>query len=381
MSTKIALLLLALVTLTLGPSGAALGADLQPLVITAAPTAPVLASGNVPVSGGVIVATVMPDLVEGGAAKPVIVVAEAPVDASGNYVLTASPTSGEMVSALARAATNGGWVNLDLTATGTNGKMVIESTSRRFTGGQWISDGSDRAGKVALLRRASAKRSYAVTAATAVDCSAQMSLISTGVTATTNGELHTGDNQNANFYYGQTADSSVEVGLETPAYSGAWSVSGSVHAGNSLSQFASWQVGSQWGHKLRTNMEFKRYYMDYPNNLYPYCPQYDSTKTVESRWVGSTILGADVHSLDNNCGTYPPSKQQRQYKGTSWGRSSYDFTWFDGAFSAFGFSARAKSGSSQYVRANWAVGTNYTYYWYCGSDDFPAYAHRVYAGW
>jgi hypothetical protein len=379
MMTRIAVLLVALITLTLGASGSALGADHQPLVITA--TDPVLASGNVPVSGGVIVATVMPDLVEGGPAKPVIVVAEAPVDASGNYVLTASPTRGEMVSALARAATNGGWVSLDLTATGTNGKMVIQSTSRRFTGGQWISDGSNQAGKVALLRRASAKRSYAVTAATAVDCLPETTLLSTGATPTTTGELHTGDNQWGNFYYGQTADSSIEVGIETPIFSGSWSVSGSVHTGNALTQFASWQVGSQWGYKLRTNMEFKRYKLDYPNNLYPYCPQYDSSKTVNTRWVGSTILGDNVHNLDNNCRNYPVTKQQRQYRGTGWGRASYDFTWFDGAFSAFGFTARAKSGSSQYVRANWTVGTNYTYYWYCGSDDYPAFAHRVYAGW
>lgn len=93
----------------------------------------ILASGVAPVTGGWVVATMTPDLQKDGQSARAILVAKAPIDASGNFVLRPDPTSPALNRAIATAiAKNGGWVNLDLTESGDDGKSAVTSITRQY---------------------------------------------------------------------------------------------------------------------------------------------------------------------------------------------------------------------------------------------------------
>ena len=126
---------------------------------TAANNGPVLAGGVAPVIGGTVVATVTPDLKLGQSA-PEILIATAPIDASGNFVLRPAPTSRPLAAAIVKAITkNGGWVNLDLNETGADRKTAVTGVARQYVdasgkpfslaefraapgSGHWIGDGN-----------------------------------------------------------------------------------------------------------------------------------------------------------------------------------------------------------------------------------------------
>ena len=126
---------------------------------TAANNGPVLADGVAPVIGGTVVATVIPHLKLGQSA-PEIVIATAPIDASGNFVLRPAPASRALAAAIVKAITkNNGWVNLDLSETGADRKTAVTSFARQYVdasgkpfslaefraapgSGHWIGDGT-----------------------------------------------------------------------------------------------------------------------------------------------------------------------------------------------------------------------------------------------
>jgi hypothetical protein len=176
--------------------------------------------------------------------------------------------------------------------------------------------------------------------------------------------------------YGQSADSSIDVGIK-PEGAG-WSVSGNVHIGNSNSTAVQWNVGSQFGYKLRSGFLYKEYYVTWgPGCEAPYY------KTAADHWSLSPH-GAEApqsndynHDLDNNCKT--SSWPSDNGPNTSVLRDSSAFVHFDIGFSAFGFDAGAQSGSSQYVVEHWKFGSAKDHY-LCGSDNDIARAHRIFAG-
>jgi hypothetical protein len=121
---------------------------------------PVLAGGVAPVSGGEVVATMIPRSAKVGQVVKLIQLGTAPIDSSGNFLLRPNPTSPPLARAIADAIThNGGWVNLDLNETGTDGRSALTSISRQSVDasgtplslaefreapgkGQWIGDGT-----------------------------------------------------------------------------------------------------------------------------------------------------------------------------------------------------------------------------------------------
>jgi hypothetical protein len=94
---------------------------------------PVLAGGVAPVTGGRVVATVTPDSGKVGQRVPIIQVATAPIDASGNFVLRPDPTSRPLAAAIVKAITsNNSWVNLELFETGADGRNAITNVTRQY---------------------------------------------------------------------------------------------------------------------------------------------------------------------------------------------------------------------------------------------------------
>jgi hypothetical protein len=310
----------------------------------------------------------------GDPAQPSITLATAAVDNSGHFDVQVDPVGVKaLLAALAAArANNGGWVNLDLVAIG-NGKMVYESIARQFVDGHWQGDNAQNSTQIApatAVKIPNAKRFAAIPI-----CNPWTRVDAEGDTNTTIGELHTGDNQSAWFRYGQSADSSVEVGIQNPI-GGSWSVSGSVHVGNSQSSYIQFNEGAQWGYKLRTNMHFKKIYHDW---TIPGCGGHPFYSSQASSWNSGSAIGDNVHSLDNHCASSP--YKLSYVPNGDFQTTTETATWFTGAASAFGASLRAQSGFSSYVISHWHHGTAYPAYWHCGSDAMPAAAHRIYSGW
>jgi hypothetical protein len=94
---------------------------------------PVLAGGVAPVTGGRVVASVLPESAKVGQRVRPTQVATAPIDASGSFVLRPDPTSRPLAAAITRAImNNNNWVNLDLLETGADGKMAVTSITRQY---------------------------------------------------------------------------------------------------------------------------------------------------------------------------------------------------------------------------------------------------------
>ena len=81
------------------------------------------------------------------------------------------------------------------------------------------------------------------------------SVVSTGRAWTTVGEIHVGGDATGRFTYGRTADSNIDVGFSATG-AGGWSVSGTVHVGNTLSATVWAERGPGWGTKFKTHFEF-----------------------------------------------------------------------------------------------------------------------------
>jgi hypothetical protein len=138
-----------------GPGGAPTGARSG-----GANAHPILAGGVAPVTGGRVVATVMGNAEQIGQRVRETQVAAAPIDASGNFVLRPDPTSRQLSAAIVGAIKkNGGWVNLDLSEAGADGRFAITGFSRQYVdasgkpftlaefraapgSGHWIGDGT-----------------------------------------------------------------------------------------------------------------------------------------------------------------------------------------------------------------------------------------------
>jgi len=336
----------------------------------------VLAQGTFPsVAGGTISASVpATGLKVGGSAQPDTVLATASVDAAGNFTLTADPSGSAIAAAISAAASNGGWLNIDLSAVG-KGNSLYQSISRHLVGGRWQGSVSDSnvVAKSAFVRPVSLSgvKSFA---AAVPGCRPYDQLSDEGNTNTTIGELHTGDNQTAWFRYGQSADSDVEVGVG--GVGSGWSVSGTAHVGNDQSAYVQWNEGAQWGYKLRSNFHYQKFYRSW---IPAGCGGSNYYIVKASSWNTGMALGDNVHDLDNHCSTSPYT--QGYLPNSDFQRVSSNATWFSGAFSAFGFSARAQSGFSSYVISHWHHGSAYPTYYHCGSDAQPNTAHRVYSGW
>jgi len=382
---------------------------------------PLLASGVAPVTNGIVVATATPALQRVGASAPVIQVGTAPIDEAGNFALLPDPTSGPIAPLIATAlARNNGWVNLDLLETGADGETTIQSIARQYVNaagqpvsraafraardaaslgtagpgsgavGHWVGeegdDGSTTVGtEHAVLQQPSpAAAKVAATrihaAVVPYSCFVISTLHAQKNLDTVVGEFHTANDvvlKDTWFRYGHSADSSVDVGIEISG-SGKWNVSGTVHVGNDrgTSVFAKWEEGAQFGYKLKTGFLHKEYYDTWSQSA---CGSPYFQEKADS-WTGTpdgTALGDYNHNLDNNCKN--SSWPSNWGPNSSTGRDSYSFTKFGGAFSVWGFSAGAQSGSSVDVQTQYQFGPNANHY-LCGNDGSIFTAHRVFAG-
>jgi hypothetical protein len=405
--------------LAVGARSAVAGAKAQPP--TSVGGVPVLASGVTPVTNGVVTASITPSTKKIGDSVRPVQVASGTIDSAGNFVIAADPGSGAMAPVVQDAlAKNNGWINLDLTEIGADGETAVQSIARRFVNdagqtfqagalrtagsaasglGRWSGEEGDdgstavepahyavvtqpslAAARMASLRIAAASRKPLETVVPNAGCYELATLQDQTSIDTVVGEMHTADGidkAHTYFTYGNTADSSLDVGIEASG-SGSWDVSGSVHISNGAgtTNDANYPIGSQFGQKMRSGFLHQKW-------LYYGCVTYTEIKT--STWtlhpdglVPGTLPADYVHDLDNNCKSSP--YYSKWLPGENWARSANTFTHFDLGFNVWGFQGGTQSGASNYVELHYKWNNANSVYYLCGNDNWIAGAHRVYAG-
>ncbi len=189
------------------------------------------------------------------------------------------------------------------------------------------------------------------------------------------GELHNARDSTATFTYGETADSSIEVGYSLTGDSN-WTADGNVTISNSLSASVSiTRNSSQWydtGYQLLSEFSYQR--LEYYNVCAGYAPYYlvDATQ-----WDGGLKVGANVGGNDGN----PNQYTDWFAPGSTFTRSQNSAWRYNAAVTTpWGASLTAQSGYSQYVELHWAfassAGYNQALY---GNNNYPTYSQIIYA--
>lgn len=312
-------------------------------------------------------------------------VGSAAAGADGAFALQVSPEHAAAVAAEALA--NGGWVNLDVSAT--DGRFVFNGPVARKIGvsGWTDGDGDPAPMTITLVPDApgvtavpTALRSLA--GAQRVEQVPQCTLLKEAIAQdnrfATIGELHTGDDQHAFFEYGQQADSHVEVGFSTDGIK--WKGNGSVHVQTSLGSSNEagirFNARANFGRLLRSEFRYVKYRYDY------FCPFVHKTwfEIRATRWLGGARLGADVTEFNHRCLTTFAQFRSPFAAGTDAFRRSNKALTFGGGASAFGVSLDIRSGFSKWVESHWFFGRRSSTYWLCGNDDNYLQAKRIFAG-
>jgi hypothetical protein len=194
------------------------------------------------------------------------------------------------------------------------------------------------------------------------------SVVSTGRAWTTVGEIHVGGDATGRFTYGRTADSNIDVGFSATG-AGGWSISGTVHVGNSLSATVWAERGPGWGTKFKTQFEYEKR---------KYGGACQGHKIVGTRWVGGTDTNEPVYGT-GVCDQYP------QYsvpygKNSGFHRDANRAHRWGTALTVFGVTLGARSGYSTSVAYRYSTGSQLGQHWVCGNNDSPLYAARIFAG-
>lgn len=204
-------------------------------------------------------------------------------------------------------------------------------------------------------------------------------LVATERGSTAIGEIHTAwDINTAYFKYGQTADSSIDVGFSGDGTH--WSVAGSLHIGNTQgSTGVKHNVTSDnYGHLVNTDMEYGKY------RYRALCWNgWHTWYDVRARkWLGGVYEGTDVSALDHNCRNlnYAPFSP-----GDETWRDFGKYKRFSSAvtlsFGGIGLTLGARSGLSRWVKQDWKFGTQPGLHYLCGNDGPMTTSSRVFAGW
>ena len=284
---------------------------------------------------------------------------------------------------------NGDWVNLSYVTIDSLGNPVAFGGDSRYLGNeadQVAQDRDDqRQGKVMRVpgdAKATLAGAASATPSSVAYCEAGVSQFyyedyQTYQKYAQVGELHVdSDVTFARFTYGQTADSSFDVG--TKAAGELWQLTTSAHVGNtqgsSVYQNAGGQTNFHWN--LRSQFEFvnRRLYKDCIGG--PYHVWTETEDLSVTRWLGGGMTKSDQAS-------YPardPAFDQHYGSGAGWTRDTEDFAKYDGTVSFFLGAVKlgARSGASTKVKSRWEFGWQKNSHFLYGSGALPPVAKRIF---
>jgi hypothetical protein len=268
----------------------------------------------------------------------------------------------------AAAQRNGGWLNFQAIAIDDAGQPVGFTAFSRYIGSdpEMMARQAQSSGPVEFAPTGAVSASY-------TNCNNYRWVVKyRDWNFMTIGELHTASDSTAKFTYGRTADS--DVGVAFSDNGGAWYLSGSAHAGNSLDASVGQNAGAHFGYRLISQFNYAQLWL--VADCFEGWGLYMGHRSVEvDTWRGSITSSYDWRSLDNNRNSW----WNIFGAGTVFDRSTTAFLKYSGAVSIWGASLTAKSGASAYVKVHWSFGTGRTKHYLYGNDNYPLYSHRIYA--
>ncbi|HSS82059.1 MAG TPA: hypothetical protein VLK24_12805 [Gaiellaceae bacterium] len=325
---------------------------------------------------------------------------ETTTDPSGFYVLHASNTG----DVAADAAANDGWVNFAIEANAGD-TPYFDVVARRWdtARGVWRSTNDDD-----VFADGSSGLSTAAPDSLAVDVAPtggslsagdwpsffgscklaieKTTLVRTEVDPTTIGELHVAKDATGKFSYGigNRADSQISIASSV----GGWHLLGFKHvATNTTTTVAVTNTGDDWARQIRSRFQYglykhERSTVDWVTGQRIPC---GTSYTKEPRvWVGNIELGADLSSKLHLCQTkyaqwstpFSPNTEFHRYSGKLQ-------TWQGAASVDLGvgrLDLSAWSGASKSVGYDYHFGVAFAVHWLCGTDGWPRFAARIFAG-
>ena len=325
---------------------------------------------------------------------------EATTDSSGYYVLHATNTGDVAID----AAANDGWVNFAIEANAGD-SPYFDVVARRWdpARGVWRSTEDDE-----VFADGSTGVSPAAPDSLAVDVAPtggslvagdwpsfvgscklaieKTTLVRTEVDPTTIGELHVAKDATGKFSYGigNRADSEISIASSV----GGWHLLGFKHiATNTTTSVAVTNSGEDWARQIRSRFQYglykhERSTVDWVTGQRVPC---GTSYTKEPRvWVGNIELGADLSSKLHLCQTKYAQWSVPFSQNTEFHRYSGKLQTWQGAASVdLGFGRldlSAWSGASKSVGYDYHFGVASAVHWLCGTDSWPRFASRIFAG-
>ena len=308
-------------------------------------------------------------------------VAGATTDANGNYTVQVPDTT----ALQALAAANGGYVNFE-TQIDSPSLSLIRDFAMTYANGSWApgrAQPSHMNGRVRMAAGAAGVAKMRSPAGITPNIGGPdpclnktFTTIDTRDNYTTVGEVHTAGDSSEVFTYGKSADTDTDVAIGLAAGTGPWSITGSVHLGDS-SQSGSdvtWRVGALVGHRTDSQFHYVRQKVHY---VVSECPaDYQTIKA--TGWDGGALGGDDNSNLDHNCNNV--GHETDFGPGTGFHRYQNNMVKFSASVVAFGIELGTQSGWSQYVDSKWTFNGGFSDHYLCGSDGAITVSHRIYAG-
>lgn len=282
----------------------------------------------------------------------------------------------------AAIASNGGWANFQATTFGEDGRPTAFTSFPEYIGSDATGQAEARIaatptivlGSARPVVRLGAGQPKAAPAYTGCN-NYRWTLYATSTVSTIIGQLHSSaDTNQAKFTFGRTADSSIDVGYGTNGAN--WTISGTVHVGNSLGTAVGVTPGSYYYRYLLTQMQYGHYRLladcleGY--NLYL---GYDISEALA--WEGGIQQSSYTISYYDN-------QAHGNYDWNDFGptaffsRNQNSLMRISFAVTAFGASLGTQSGSSTYVTYYYKFGTAAHHYLY-GLTAYPPTAGAIYA--
>jgi hypothetical protein len=308
-------------------------------------------------------------------------IATTATDANGNYTVQEPNTAALQTL----AAANDGYVNFELQIDSTSLSM-IRDFAMTFSNGTWTTGLAAPTAVNGTLRLAAGHRGVASMRRSkrlaphigGPDPCANKTFttIDTRDNYTTVGEVHTAGDADETFTYGQSADTDTDIAIGLAGGTGPWSISGSVHLGDSTSSGSdvNWHVNSNVGRRVETQFHYIKQKVHYVPDA---CPA-DYQQIKSTGWNGGAQNGDDNSNLDHNCNAI--GHKTDYVKGSGFHRYQNDMVKWSVGVVAFGIELGSRSGWSTLVDSRWSFGNVGADHYLCGSDAGVTTSHRIYAG-
>jgi len=310
-------------------------------------------------------------------------------DANGNFGIALDPANSTIQTAMVN-----GWVNFEVDAFSSNYDAVSE-IQRQWTSGIWtdVLEGTPATtpAPLAIIMADNQPGVRSLASATSVDSqgafTATQNVVTTQNKDTVIGEYHDANDEFGHFDYAQTTDTSYDVAISLDLAGQNWKLSGTGHFSKSSSFLngggAKFQANSGRQMLLPIKWALTKTTV-YPCSIICVGQPFTYYKWKPVDVVAYPKVGGDISKLDHQCNTtyrsYMFDIGRNQYIKRYTGRSYKFSAGVSLSYNGVGLSLATQSGFDSLHGWRVDTGSKYAAYHYCGNDDDPAKASRIFWG-